>query len=276
MHISDRQDIEIALFVEALKRRHGYDFSGYAPASFKRRVLSLQQAHNLDTISALTAKLVHEEEFLPLALEKLTVPVSEFFREPPLWRALREQVLPRLATFPHLNIWQAGCAHGEEVYSLAILLSEAGLYERARIFATDISEAALHQAQEGIYPEAERQLYADNYRAAGGARDFSDYCTAAYGRVKLDERLKRNVTFGAHNLVSDGIFGEMQLILCRNVLIYFGGALQDHALGLFRDSLTRGGYLVLGQGESVSASSAVGDFIRLREGLPLYQRAAGA
>lgn len=277
MHLSDRQDIEIALFREALRLRHGYDFSGYAPASFKRRVLALQAAMDAPTVSRLTERLLHDEEsFLREVIGKLSVPVSEMFRDPRAFRELREQVMPLLATWPAINVWQAGCAHGEEVYSLAIVLRECGLYERAHIFATDFSDEALARAEEGIYPLHEARLYSDNYLKAGGSGSLSDWFTARYHRIKLDASLRARVTFANHNLVSDGVFGEMQLIVCRNVLIYFGDALQDRALGLFRDSLVHGGYLCLGSKETLAYSAVADDFQRLAPDSQIYRRVARA
>lgn len=277
MHLSDRQDIEVGLFVEALRRRHGYDFGQYAQASFKRRVLGLVEAFNARTISEITARLIHDETFIHAVIERLSVPVSELFREPRTFVALRERVLPDLASYPHINIWQAGCAHGEEAYSMAILLREAGLYERAQIYATDFSDAALAKAQEGIYPAREMALYADNYRAAGGKARLLDYCTQRYDYVKMHDELRSNITFANHNLVSDGVFGEMHLILCRNVLIYFTDPLQDRVLRLFRDSLVRGGWLCIGSKESLGFSSVAADFRSLNPEVPVFRRAsAGA
>ena len=188
--------------------------------------------------------------------------------------ALRERVLPDLASYPHLNIWQAGCAHGEEAYSMAILLREAGMYERCQIYATDFSDAALAKAHEGIYPAREMPLYLENYRKAGGKARLQDYCTEKYDLLKMHDELRANITFANHNLVSDGVFGEMHLILCRNVLIYFTDPLQDRVLGLFRDSLVRGGYLCIGIKESLSFSSVASDFQLLSRELPVFRRTA--
>lgn len=272
MHLSDRQDIELELFRQALQLRHGYDFSGYAPASFKRRVLALQTAVGAPTLSRLTERLLHEDGFVREVIAKLSVPVSEMFRDPRFFRQLREEVMPLLATWPVINVWQAGCAHGEEVYSLAIVLRECGLYERSHIFATDFSDEALAAAEEGIYPLHEARRYSDNYLKAGGTGSLSDWFTARYHRIKLDAALRERVTFANHNLVSDGVFGEMQLIVCRNVLIYFGDELQDRALCLFRDSLVRGGFLGLGSKETLAYSAVAPDFQRLDPESQIYRR----
>lgn len=271
-------DIEVELFVRALKLRHGYDFTQYSPASLKRRVLQLARAQDAGTVSELITRLLHEPGFLNVALEGLSVPVSEMFRDPDVFLALREQVLPVLASYPQINIWQAGCAHGQEVYSLAILLEEAGLYDRTQIYATDFNESALKQAQEGIYPAREAQLWSRNYLAAGGKHTLADYYSARYEFIKLDQRLRRNVIFANHNLVTDEVFCEAHLVLCRNVLIYFSDPLQDRTLALFRDSLVRGGFLCLGTRESLDFAPSASDFTPVDAARRIYRlgsRSAG-
>jgi chemotaxis protein methyltransferase CheR len=265
------EDIEVELFVRALRLRHGYDFSQYAPASLKRRVLQLARALEAHTVSALTARLLHEPGLLSVVLAGLSVPVSEMFRDPDVFRALREQVFPVLASYPQINIWQAGCARGQEVYSLAILLEEAGLYERTQIYATDFNEDALTQAQEGIYPSKEAQLWSRNYLAAGGSHTLADYYSARYEFIKLDQRLRRNVIFANHNLVTDEVFCEAHLVLCRNVLIYFSDPLQDRTLALFRDSLVRGGFLCLGTRESLDFAPSAIDFTAVETASRIYR-----
>ncbi|GFZ97173.1 CheR family methyltransferase [Dyella caseinilytica] len=264
-------NIEVELFTQAMQRRHGYDFSQYAPASLKRRVLQLVEQLETRTISGLIERVMHEPQLLPRMLDGLTVPASDMFRDPSMFRGLREQVLPLLASYPQINIWQAGCAHGQEVYSLAILLEEAGLYERTQIFATDLSERALHQAQEGIYPAREAQQWSRNYQAAGGTHSLADYYSARYNLLKLDQRLRRNVTFAQHNLVSDGVFCEAHLVLCRNVMIYFSNPLQDHVLSLFRNSLVRGGFLCVGMRESLDYATTAATFTPFDERLRIYR-----
>ena len=269
---AELERIELDLFVQALKRRHGHDFSQYAPASLTRRVRQLVHDHHCDTISALTARLLHEGDFVAQVVQGLSVPVSEMFRDPPVFRALREQVLPVLASYPQINIWQAGCAQGQEVYSLAILLEEAGLYERSHIFATDFNPAALQRAQEGIYPAKDAQLWSRNYLQAGGSQSLASYYNARYDFIKLHERLGRHITFANHNLVSDKVFCEAHLILCRNVLIYFSNSLQNRTLTLFRDSLVRGGMLCLGLRESLDFAPMAADFSAIDARLRLYRR----
>lgn len=271
MDARDLQDIEIELFTQALKLRYGYDFTGYAQASFHRRVRALYATSGLPTISALTARLLHDERYLPEVIAKLSVPVSEMFRSPKSFELLRREVMPVLASYPQISIWQAGCAHGEEAYSLAILLKECGLYNRSRIYATDISEDALAKAREGIYPLREARLYSDNYIKSGGTGSLSDWYTAMYNHIKLDESLAERITFVNHNLVADGVFGEMHLILCRNVLIYFGEELQQRVIGLFRDSLVRGGFLALGDRERPVGGKFFEDFKPVAPGQPVYR-----
>ncbi|WP_028079183.1 CheR family methyltransferase [Solimonas soli] len=272
MNESELQDIELELFVRALQRRHGYDFSEYAEASFRRRVQNLLMHFKLRNISQLTERVLHDDASIGEIVARLSVPVSEMFRDPDVFALLRTEVLPVLASYPHISVWQAGCAHGEEVYSLAILLSEAGLYDRTQIYATDISAQALAVAREGIYAARELRTWAANYLRAGGAHTLSDYFHSRYGHIKLDESLRRNVVFATHNLVSDAAFCEAQLILCRNVLIYFRQPLQHRAIGLFHDSLVRGGYLCLGTKESLSFTGHADAFTAVDARAALYRR----
>ncbi|WP_238122387.1 MULTISPECIES: CheR family methyltransferase [unclassified Xanthobacter] len=277
-HIDDPvalETLEIDLFVEAMKRRYGYDFSGYSRASLTRRVRALVTQFGTGTVTALTDRLLHAPEQLKSAISGLSVPVSEFFRDPPVFQALRQSVLPLLASYPRINIWQAGCAHGEEVYSLAILLAEAGLSSRAHIYATDISTQALARAREGIFPLQDAPDAARRYLDSGGTRSFSDYYHARYDLLKLDERLIANVTFAEHNLVTDTVFCEAHLILCRNVLIYFDNALQDRVLGMFADSLVRGGFLCLGTRENLQFSRARERFQCLDADTQIYRLRSG-
>jgi chemotaxis protein methyltransferase CheR len=270
------EQLELELFVQALRRRHGYDFGEYAPASLIRRVRQLASDHQCASISALTTRLLHEPGFETKAVRGLSVPVSEMFRDPDVFRALRERVLPMLASYPEIIIWQAGCAQGQEVYSLAILLEEAGLYERSHIFATDFNAEALERARDGIYPVRDAQLWSRNYLHAGGTQSLGNYYSARYDFIKLHERLRRNITFANHNLVTDKVFCEAHLVLCRNVLIYFSNPLQDRTLALFRDSLVRGGYLCLGIRETLDFAPAAADFSAVDARLRLYRRIGSA
>ena len=271
MRRADIEDVELELFVRGLMLRHGYDVSQYSMASLKRRVQALATREGFDSIGALTARMLRDDAFLPQVVAGLSVPVSEMFRDPSVFRALREHVLPLLASYPQINIWQAGCAYGEEVYSLAILLEEAGLYDRCQIYATDFSEPALARAREGIFPTRDARTFAGNYLAAGGSRSLADYYVAAYEHIKLDDRLKRNIAFIHHNLTADGVFSEAHLVLCRNVLIYFTAPLQNRVLALFRDSLVRGGFLCLGLKENLEFAAAARDFIPFQAQERIYR-----
>ena len=268
-------DLEIELLVQALKVRHGYDFGDYAQASLKRRVIGLVDHLGLNSITQLTDRVLHEQVPIAEVVARLSVSVSEMFRDPEVFAKLRSEVFPFLASFPHFNIWQAGCAHGEEVYSLAILLTEAGLYDRAQIYATDISQPALDAAREGIFANRELRAYADNYLRAGGRHTLSDYFHSRYGHIKFDDALRRNVIFATHNLAADAAFCEAQLILCRNVMIYFRPPLQQRAVALFRDSLVRGGYLCLGNKESLRFTGSDRDFVTIDRAAALYRLADG-
>lgn len=272
MDQSDIEEIEVNLFREAILKRHGYDFSGYAQASFKRRVIGLRDSLGLRSVTELIEKMLHDDDRILDIIGGLSVPVSDMFRDPLTFRRLREEVMPMLATWPEINIWQAGCANGEEVYSLAILLKECKLYERARIYATDFNQHALDRAAEGIYSLRDARTYSENYLKAGGLSTLSDWFTAGYSRIRMDPSLRERVLFTNHNLVSDSVFGEMQLVVCRNVLIYFRDQLQDRALGLFRDSLVHGGYLCLGNRESLDYSSVVEDFSVVDLSNSIYRR----
>jgi len=269
---ADADELEIREFVRTLRERYGYDFSQYAPASFRRRVRGLCARAQADSVAALSRRLLDEPGFLRQVLAGLSVPVSEMFRDPWVFEALRREVLPILASYPRVHIWQAGCAHGEEVYSLAILLEEEGLYDKAQIFATDLNDVALEEAAEGIYSAANAAQFSQNYLRAGGRRSLSHYFHARYERIKFDESLKRNITFASHNLGTDGVFAEVQLILCRNVLIYFNDALQDRVLRLFRDSLVHKGFLCLGSKETLAHSAVERDFEVFDGTAKLYRR----
>jgi len=271
---TDAEELEIRDFVSTLKARHGYDFGEYAPASFKRRLRALRARSGAASIAALSQRVADEPAFLRQVLAGLSVPVSEMFRDPWVFEALRREVLPILASYPRIHIWQAGCAHGEEVYSLAIMLEEEGLYDKTQIFATDLNDVALEEAAEGIYTSANARLFSENYLRAGGKRSLSHYFHARYERIKFDESLKRNVTFASHNLSTDGVFAEVQLILCRNVLIYFNDALQDRVLQLFRDSLVHKGFLCLGSKETLSHTEVERDFSSFDAQARLYRRHA--
>lgn len=268
------EDIEIRLLLEALFVRYHYDFRNYAMASIKRRLRQARQQLGFSTFSALQERVLHEPAMLPRLLRFLTVQVSEMFRDPDYFRAIRERVVPHLRTYPSLKVWIAGCSEGEELYSMVILFREEGLEDRTIFYATDINHDALQAAERGIYPLDRVQLFTENHRKSGGKSSLSEYYQAAYGRVSFDRTLRRNVVFSDHSLVTDAVFGEMNLISCRNVMIYFDRDLQDRAIGLFEGSLSRKGFLGLGAKESLRFSRHAGafsDFVREEK---IYQRRA--
>jgi chemotaxis protein methyltransferase CheR len=250
----DLERIEIELLLEGIYRHYGFDFRSYAYASIRRRLWKRIEAEGLATVSALQAEVLHNPPLMEKLLLDLSINVTAMFRDPGFYRAFRERVVPLLRTYPYIRIWHAGCATGEEVYSMAILLHEEGLYDRARIYATDINEVVLQRAKQGIFPLDRMQEYTENYIAAGGKRAFSDYYIAKYDGALFNASLTKNVVFSLHNLVTDRSFAEFNVILCRNVLIYFDKSLQSRVHGLFYDSLATFGILVLGSKESLRFS----------------------
>ena len=247
-------EIELALLLEGVFRRYGFDFREYAPASLRRRVWRRVHAEGLSTISALQDKLLHDSACMERLLLDLSINVTAMFRDPTFYLAFREQVVPLLRTYPFARIWVAGCSTGEEVYSLAILLQEESVHERTRIYATDINESVLDRARSGVFPLEKMREYTENYIKAGGTRAFSEYYLAKYDGAQFQRSLVDNVVFAQHNLVSDGSFNEFNVIVCRNVMIYFDRSLQDRVHRLFYDSLTMFGVLVLGAKESIRFS----------------------
>jgi chemotaxis protein methyltransferase CheR len=248
-------DIEIRLLVEAIYLRWGHDFRDYSAASLRRRVQHARAQMGLPTVSALQERVLHDPGAFERMLQLLTVPVSEMFRDPAYFVALRRHVVPVLRTYPSIKVWVAGCSTGEEAYSMAILLREEGLLDRAMVYATDINHASLDHARRGIYPLEQLQLFTQNYQRAGGTDSFSRYYTAGYGGAVFERGLRDAITFADHSLATDHVFAETHLVSCRNVLIYFNRKLQDRALGLFHDSLTHRGFLGLGAKETLEFSA---------------------
>jgi chemotaxis protein methyltransferase CheR len=248
-------DIELRLLVEAVYLRYGQDFRDYAQASLKRRVQQAQIRMGAASISALQERVLHDADAFSDLLQYLTVPVSEMFRDPPYFRALRRHVAPVLRTYPSIKVWVAGCSTGEEPYSLAILLREEDLLDRTILYATDINQASLDKARRGIFSLDAMQSFTRNYQHAGGLHSFSDYYTASYGGALFDKGLRDSITFADHSLATDAVFSETHLVSCRNVLIYFNRALQDRALGLFHESLSHRGFLGLGSRETLEFSA---------------------
>lgn len=256
----ENQNIELQLLLQAIYLKYGYDFRDYAKASIKRRIQHRMNKEGLHNISEMQHKLLYDIKFFETLLLDLSINVTEMFRDPSFYLAIRRYVIPVLKTFPFLKIWHAGCSSGEEVYSMAIVLKEEGLYERTQMYATDMNQAILKQAKEGIFPINRLKQYTENYQKAGGQESFSNYYDAHYEHVIIDSQLKQNILFSDHNLATDGVFGEMNLIMCRNVLIYFTRELQNRALSLFAHSLCEGGILCLGAKETIRFSACSEQF----------------
>ena len=266
------EDVEIELLLEGLFRVYGADFRNYAPASLKRRILESMRSEKMMTISGYQDCVLHDRACMERLLVRLSIHVTSMFRDPSFYRAFRERVVPLLRTYPRLRIWHAGCSTGEEVYSMAILLQEEGLYERTTIYATDISKDVLRQARDGIFPLAAMQEYTGNYIKAGGKQQFSDYYTAQYDNVMFHPALKTNLVFSEHNLVTDSSFNEFHVILCRNVMIYFNKTLQVRVHELIYQSLVTLGIFGIGNKESLRFTPREHDYEELDPEDRLYRK----
>jgi chemotaxis protein methyltransferase CheR len=268
----DLEDIEVHLLLEGIYRYYGYDFRNYAPASLKRRIRNVLSHEGLHSVSALQDCILHDPNCLNRFLLGLTVNVTSMFRDPSFFSTFRKQVVPLLRTYPFIRIWHAGCSTGQEVYSMAILLQEEELYHRCRIYATDTNELVLQAAKSGIYPLELMQEYTQLYLKAGGKRSFSEYYTAAYDNAIFRSSLKDNIVFSQHNLATDRSFNEFNVILCRNVLIYFNKTLQQQVHKLFYDSLCSFGILGLGRQESLRLTNYEKYYEELDRAERLYRR----
>ncbi|MEI6946829.1 protein-glutamate O-methyltransferase CheR [Paraflavisolibacter sp. H34] len=257
------KDEELELLLAELHQAYGYDFSNYARASLKRRVNRLLIIDRLPGFAELFSRLKNDPAYLPHVVQELTVNVTEMFRDPQVFKTLREKILPVLATHPFIRVWHAGCSSGEEVYSMAILLQEANLLHKSLLYATDLNPSVLESIRNGVFPLSQMKQYSENYILSGGKGEFSSYYTTKYQWAKFDEGLRRRMVVSTHNLVSDRSFNEFQLILCRNVLIYFNKELQDRVLTLFDDSLEKLGFLVLGAKESLRFSTVAPKYVQL-------------
>ena len=265
-------DIELGLLLDAIYRVYHYDFRSYSEASLRRRLTTALSHFECDTFSRLQERVLREPALFSELLRFLTVQVSDMFRDPPYFRALREVVVPYLETYASLKLWVAGCSTGEEAYSLAILLEEEGLLDRSMIYATDINLESLRIAEEGIYDTERFVRFSDNYRLAGGRASLADYYASAYGGTMLDRRLRKSIVFCDHSLATDTVFAEVQLVSCRNVLIYFEKSLQERALGILSESLCRKGFLGLGSKESLRFSALMPAYVELVPETRIYQR----
>jgi len=271
-HAAKTEEIELQLLLEALYQRYHYDFREYSMASIKRRLSQALMHFKVPSISALQEKLLHEPGILPELVSYLTVQVSEMFRDPSYFSALREKVVPHLKTYPSLKVWVAGCSAGEELYSLAILFREEGLESRTIFYATDINTDALKKAEAGIFNVERIAQFTENHRKSGAKTSLSDYYTAAYGNVVFDKTLRERAVFSDHSLASDSVFAEVHLVSCRNVMIYFNRELQDRAVGLFSASLVRRGFLGLGLKESLRFSTHATVFDEFDREQRIYQK----
>lgn len=269
---SELEEIELELLLEGLYRVYGFDFREYSRPSIRRRLLELMRAEKLETISAFQDRLLHDSACLGRLLLGLSVHATAMFRDPTFYQTFRGKVVPLLKTYPTVQIWVAGCSTGEEVYSLSILLREEGIYEKCRIYATDISQAVLRKAKDGIFPLASMRDYTNNYHLAGGIHEFSDYYTARYDRVIFSSSLNNNIVFSEHNLATDGSFNEFQVILCRNVMIYFNKNLQERVHNLLYNSLSMFGVFGLGNKESLRFTPRAGSYEHLNDHDKLYRK----
>jgi len=270
--LENTEDLEIRLLLEAIAQKYHYDFRGYSMASIKRRLAQARDRFRCATFSQLQHRVLHDPDMFTEMLTFLTIQVSEFFRDPSYFRALRDLIVPHLKTYPSLKVWVAGCSSGEELYSLVILFREEGLEDRTLFYGTDISPEALKRAEAGVYSLDRLPLFTQNHQASGGRSSLSDYYTAAYGSAVFDKSLRRRAVFSDHSLVSDEVFAEVHLICCRNVLIYFDRPLQDRVIGLFKDSLIRKGFLGLGSRESLRFSAHADAFSEFLISERIYQR----
>jgi chemotaxis protein methyltransferase CheR len=265
-------DIELGLLLEAVYQKYQHDFRHYALASLRRRISQAMEHFGVKSLSQLQDRVLREPATFAEMLQYFTVQVSEMFRDPSYFLALRDKVVPMLATYPFVKVWVAGCSTGEEAWSLAILLHEAGLLERTLVYATDINPGALAQAQSGIYPLARMAQFSKSYLEAGGMASLSDYYTAAYGNAILDKSLRSQIVFSDHSLATDSVFSEVELVSCRNVLIYFDRALQERAIGLFHDSLAPRGFLGIGSKETLRFTRHADAFEEYVQGERIYRK----
>jgi len=268
----DNEEIEIELLLEGINMKYGYDFKDYSRSYMKRRIQNRLSLDGLSNVSEMLHKMLYDKEFFNVVITDFSINVTEMFRDPSFYKAFRENVIPILKTYPFIRIWHAGCSTGEEVYSMAILLKEEGLYDRVQIYATDFNKVVLKKAKEGIYHIDDIKEYTYNYQKSGGRSSFSDYYVAQYDSVIFDSSLKKKITFAEHNLVTDGIFGEMHVIICRNVLIYFNNEMQNNVIKLFSDSLSNSCFLCLGSKENIKFTTSEENFEEVVNSEKIYRK----
>jgi chemotaxis protein methyltransferase CheR len=270
--INEFSEIEMGLLLESILKTYGYDFRQYSEAHIKRRLRHRMSLSGLESISQLQERVMTDPGSAALLLNDLSITVTEMFRDHEFYRALREQVIPLLKTYSFIKVWHAGCSSGEEAYSMAILFKEEGLYDRTTIYATDFNQKALDHAKQGIYNTGLMKQYIANYQRAGGKEEFSDYYTSSHDMAIMDQSLKKNIVWANHNLVTDSVFAEVHLILCRNVLIYFKDTLQNQVQNLFFESLITGGILCLGSKESLRSNEIAGSYIEINKKQRIYKK----
>lgn len=275
MRLDELENLEIHLLVEGIQQVYGHDFRDYSEASLRRRLRNWLSVSGFTTFSEAQGRLLRDPSLFDTFLNRITVNVSEMFRDPKFFMAVRELVVPFLKTYPFVKIWHAGCSTGEEAYSMAILLNEEGLRGRYRIYATDINEEVLQRAREGIYSLGELQTFTRNYQKGGGKSSFTDYYTARYDRAILSPSLRENIIFSSHNLTTDSDFGEMHMVLCRNVMIYFKPVLKERVVHLFDNCLHPGGFLCLGLKETLETRTIEGGYEELAPRMRIYRKRYG-
>lgn len=266
------EEIEIQLLLEGINMKYGYDFRDYSRAYMKRRIRNRMSLAGFSNVSEMMHKILYDKKFFNIVLTGFSINVTEMFRDPSFYKAFRENVIPILKTYPFIRIWHAGCSTGEEVYSMAILLKEEGLYDRSQIYATDFNKVVLQKAKEGIYHIDDIKEYTYNYQRSGGKSSLSDYYVAQYESVIFDSSLKKKIIFAEHNLVTDGVFGEMHVIICRNVLIYFNNEMQNRVIELFSDSLSNGCFLCLGSKENIKFTTSEDNFYEVVKSEKIYKK----
>jgi chemotaxis protein methyltransferase CheR len=265
-------EIEISLLLEAIFQKYGYDFRQYSEAHIRRRIMNRMLLSGLKNVPEVQFRILHDELFASQLLLDLSITVTEMFRDPDFYKSLREKIIPFLKTYSFIKIWHAGCSTGEEVYSMAIALKEEDLYDRVTLYATDFNQLALNRAKEGIYSSEAIKEYTANYQASGGKESFSNYYTSSYNMVIMKQMLKKNIVWANHNLVTDSVFAEVNMILCRNVLIYFNRELQNKVHKLFFDSLVNGGILCLGAKESLRFSSFSDSYLEVERKQKIFKK----
>ncbi len=270
--MTDNINIELNLLLDAVYQKYGYDFRDYSKAHVKRRILHRIKIAGYNNISELIPRILYDQKFFHVLLGDLSINVTEMFRDPHFYIAIKQHIIPILKTYPFIKIWHAGCSTGEEVYSMAILFKEEGIYDRTQIYATDFNSKVLKIAKEGIYKQELIEDYSKNYKKAGGSASFSDYFSSKYESAIISRSLKENIVFSDHNLVTDQVFGEMNMIVCRNTMIYFTKKLQNRVVDLFYNSLIPGGILCLGTKESLRFSSQQDNFDEITIKEKIYKK----